>query len=221
MKIRNFALILSACFALLCFASCDFGVVRKEYKPTDDAYFNFTLETDGTYAISAKDVSSLPSQINLPSEHNGKPVSSVSAEGFIGSKIAKLVVPDGYKSIGERAFKGCASLKTASFGSVVTIKNQAFSECEALTNVNFPTALEEIGNFAFSKTAVKSVKLVNVKTIGTYAFYGCQTLKEVYIPSSTVSIGDMAFEGIDAKVLFDVASANENYKVEDGIIVEK
>ena len=221
MKFKTIAFMLSACFALFCFASCDLGLSKKEYVPTGEEYFSFSLTENGTYAISAKDVNNLPTQVNLPKEYEGKSVTEIAEDGFIGASITKVVVPEGYTVIGDMAFKDCASLKTVSLNSVKKIGNHAFYGCNVLSAVEFPTALEEIGGFAFSDTAVTTVKLVKVKTIGKYAFYGCKSLKNLYIPSTTVSIGDKAFDGVNAKINVEVSSANEYYKAEGNNVVSK
>ena len=96
-----------------------------------------------------------------------------------------------------------------------TIDEKAFGNCENLTNVNFPEGLEYIGQAAFNSTSIKqlvipdSVKKVdssafsyaevqeltlgkNLKEIGTNAFYHLE-IEDLVIPDSVTHIGKNAF----------------------------
>lgn len=222
MKIKNLLFIALISVLFCSFVACDFGLKNKEYVATSDEYFEFTLNTDGNaYTVRAKDVVSLPSQINLPASYDGKDVVAIGVNAFKGSNVTKVVIPDTYKEIKSGAFDGCKELKSVTLGAVETIGDLAFANCENLSTFDFPAALKTIGAHAFKNTKITNARFNAVITIGDYAFYGCEYLKSVYIPSTTTNIGEFAFDGISAKVNIDVASANEFYRVEDGKIVNK
>jgi hypothetical protein len=79
------------------------------------------------------------------------------------------------KTVGQYAFYGCASLTSAIFPSVTSIRNNAFSGCSKLPSVDLPSAT----------------------SIGTSAFFGCSKLPSVDLPSAT-SIGSSAFSQCSA-----------------------
>ena len=58
-------------------------VVWGYVKPTDESYFTFTEQTDGTYSIKAADVSNLPSEVGIPSTYNGKAVTAIDEKSFL------------------------------------------------------------------------------------------------------------------------------------------
>ena len=85
-------------------------------------------------------------------------------------------------------------------GCIVTrIGDEAFADCEELTNVTIPGGVTSIGEEAFARCrALKEVVLpFGVMTIEEYAFFCCSGLKAVTIPGSVATIGRYAFRGCD------------------------
>lgn len=119
-----------------------------------------------------------------------------------GSKLSRLVLGNGVKTIeeyafslqknlelvvfgvsleeiGYRAFCDCARLTSLDFGhtSLRCIGDKAFKECAKLGSIIFPETLEHIGQSAFEKAEIDAVKLPkSVKTVGNSAFAGCNEL---------------------------------------------
>ena len=78
--------------------------------------------------------------------------------------------------------------------SVVSIGEEAFSECSSLTSVHIPSSVSSIDYDAFYNcTSLTSVNIPEGITIGDCAFQGCSSLTSVYIPNSFNSIGDYVF----------------------------
>lgn len=91
----------------------------------------------------------------------------------IGNSLVKeLVVPDG----------------------VVTVGNNAFSNCLSLRSVVIGNGVETVGDGAFSRTKISELSIGDsVKSIGANAFYNIATLKSLNIPDSVTEIGENAF----------------------------
>lgn len=79
---------------------------------------------------------------------------------------------------------------------ITYIIGSAFTDCAALQNVIFPSALKTIGNFAFKNcTGLSTVTFsTGLKSIGKSAFYFCPALTSLNIPAGVTSIGDYAFD---------------------------
>ena len=117
------------------------------------------------------------------------------------SGLTSVTIPDGVTSIGDYAFAYCVSLTSATIPEGVTsIGWSAFENCTALTFMTIPEGVTSIGNSAFSGcTGLTSVTIPDsVTSIGNYAFKGCSNLASVTIPSSVTSIGWSAFENCTA-----------------------
>lgn len=81
---------------------------------------------------------------------------------------------------------------------VTTIKEDAFYECEALTNVSLPNSVTTIETCTFTGCeALTNITIPDsVKSIYDYAFDGCKALTNITIPHSVTTIGMWAFYGI-------------------------
>lgn len=77
---------------------------------------------------------------------------------------------------------------------VSAVPDYAFTRCESITSVSFPSTLKSIGTKAFGSTGLTSVVIpVGFTTISAAAFERCNNLKEVTIPEGVTSIGSGAF----------------------------
>ncbi len=76
---------------------------------------------------------------------------------------------------------------------VVSIADNAFSECYFITYLEIPDSVTHIGNNAFKSCCFQEIKLSqNLLTIGDGAFEECD-FQTVEIPESVISIGERAF----------------------------
>ncbi len=131
----------------------------------------------------------------------------------------KVVVPEGIKTISERAFAGNVAIDRIILPETLEeIHDEAFADCVLLQKIYIPEGLKYIGESAFencvklisvdlpqSLTRVeksvfnrcKKLKEVNfgsnIQTIGELSFYGCVSLEKVILPNSLKVLGDMAF----------------------------
>ena len=105
----------------------------------------------------------------MPDYESGSDVPWYSRRG----EIKKVVIENGVKNIGNKAFRDCVKLTSVEIPSSVTsIGDDAFSGCYNLTSVEIPNFVTSIGNWAFED---------------------CQLITSIEIPSSVTSIGDWAF----------------------------
>lgn len=215
-------LVMVTAFALISLNGC---IEAKAYNPSDESLFNFTLLEDGTYAISAKDASTISGVINLPKTYQGKAVSQVADEGFMGAaNITELCVPSSYKVIGVSAFENLTGLtKLYLFKGIVEIKTGAFLGCNGVTSLNLPSTLVTIGESAFAGLSITRLQITEkVKTIGKNAFAYCSSLNNIYISHSVEEIGENAFIGVSSAVEFEISASNEYYKLDqNGYPVKK
>lgn len=108
-------------------------------------------------------------------------------------------VPCKVTTVGDNAFKDCASLTSLTIPeSVSTIGSYAFYGCRGLTGqLALPEWLTNIGDSAFQVCSGLTGQLVlpaGVTSIGSSAFRGCYGLSgKLIIPDSVTNLGDNAF----------------------------
>ena len=127
---------------------------------------------------------------------------AVTAEGnFVGmidKTITEVVIPEGVKEIGARAFADCNKLNKVVFNEgLIYIRNMAF-ENTALTEVIFPSTLKRIENYSFRFIHSLTKVIVNhgATLIGFTAFAGLHDyskLSTLYLPNSLNVIQNDAF----------------------------
>ena len=120
----------------------------------------------------------------------------VSGDVVIPSSVEYNGTTYSVTSIGERAFRGCSGLTSASIPNGVTsIGEDAFFGCSGLTSVTIPNSVTSIGDAAlYACSGLISITIPNsVTSIGGYAFYSCSGLTSVTIGNSVTSIGRCAF----------------------------
>ena len=98
---------------------------------TSDEYFTFTLLSDGTYSIRAKDSKNMPTNVVIPSFYDNKPITVIEDFGFSScNTIVNVVISDSITYIGQWAFSICSSLNSAVIGNnVEKIHSNPFVYC--------------------------------------------------------------------------------------------
>jgi hypothetical protein len=91
--------------------------------------------------------------------------------------------------------KICRNLESASFTSLLSIGNSAFTSCIILTSITLSNSVTSIENEAFHYCfSLSAVTLGNnVTSIGNSAFASCESLTSITLPNSVASIGNSAF----------------------------
>ncbi|MDR2968556.1 MAG: leucine-rich repeat domain-containing protein, partial [Tannerellaceae bacterium] len=112
-------------------------------------------------------------------------------------EIETVVIDDGVRSIGDRAFAYCRALKEIVIpDGMKTIGSYAFSTCETLTEITLPESVTTIkdGAFAYCSNLTKINIPDGVTSIANAVFYNCTSLAEIDIPDGVTTIGENAFQ---------------------------
>ncbi len=90
---------------------------------------------------------------------------------------------------------GCKTSVIPSDGSVTSIGERAFYNCDSLTSITIPDSVTSIGDSAFYYcTSLTSVTIGDgVTRIRDRAFYYCRSLTSITIGEGVTSIGGSAF----------------------------
>ena len=172
----------------------------KAEAATYDIY-TYEVDSDGTIIITdCKEWAK--GAITIPSEIDGKPVAS----------------------IGNYAFEDCTGLTSITIpNSVTSIEDSAFKYCRGLTSITIPNSVTSIGYAAFEHcTGLTSITIPDsVTSIGDWAFNGCTGLTSITIPDSVTSIGSNAFEYCTGLTSINVASGNNCYSDNNGVLFNK
>lgn len=101
------------------------------------------------------------------------------------------------EEIGSSSFNGCKNLSSISFGeesNIKRIESNAFDGCTKLSKFDFADSLLSIGDKAFTKCPLKTIKFGSkLVSIGVQSFMNCNEIKVISLPSSVERVGIGAF----------------------------
>ena len=172
----------------------------KAEAATYDIY-TYEVDSDGTIIITdCKESAS--GAITIPSEIDGKPVTSIGYNAFsFCTGLTSITIPNSVTSIGTYAFYGCSGLTSITIpNSVTSIGDWAFHGCSGLTSITIPNS---------------------VTSIGDLAFHGCSGLTSITLGNSVTSIGGWAFNGCTGLTSINVSSGNNYYSSNNGVLFNK
>eukprot|EP00984_Skeletonema_dohrnii_P024260 scaffold13375_cov87-Skeletonema_dohrnii-CCMP3373.AAC.2 len=107
--------------------------------------------------------------------------------------IEELECHFGVKTVKELAFNNCTSLRRVIMPGVEVVEDEAFYDCEALTDVECGK-LERIGESAFGRCiSLGSIILPSAKIVEDCVFSRCKSLTNVKFGKELESIGYAAF----------------------------
>lgn len=147
--------------------------------------------------------------VNIPSEINGTPVTTIGNAAFRDSSVTSVTIPASVTEIGANAFAGCTNLTSVTYGgdwSNLTIQ----SGNPAVEDAAKDAANEQLFDFEFilNNTAVVVISYKGtaadvtipsrykgkpVTAIDPVAFYNNSAVTSVTIPDSVTAIPDYAF----------------------------
>lgn len=159
---------------------------------------------DGTVEItkySSSLLSPAPAEIVIPSEIDGKKVTSIGKNAFsFCHGVTSIIIPDTVISIGESAFRLSSNLTSVTIpDSVASIGDYAFNSCSGLTSITIPDSITSIrSNTFWGCSALTSITIPDsVTSIGYKAFGNCSNLASITIPKSVTIIKYGAFSNCD------------------------
>ena len=121
------------------------------------------------------------------------------------ASINSIKIPGTVKSITDSLFINCQTLSNVVMeDGPKRIGNYAFNRCTSLPQINIPASVTSIGNNAFESCSLLNEINIgqSVTSIGNQAFAGCHQLKTANMPYTPYTIGDWAFS--DCMVLEDI-----------------
>lgn len=188
--------------AFVCAVICAIGFAACGDK--ESVKLSYELSADGNFYTVTKIKTSEKVDVEIPSEHDGKPVKKI-ADSAASGKIARLTVPNTVNYIGEKAFYG-SDVESVTFGDYANaelttcdskiqpyslyVGDKAFIQCK-LTKITIP-ANAYLGSAVFQSEGITEVKFegnVSVTTDGNYeltAFRYCP-LTSIILPEATAN----------------------------------
>jgi len=127
-------------------------------------------------------------------------IKSIGTRAFWGCDgLTEVTIPNSVKEMGMRTFYGCTALKSAKIGrGLKTIPAFAFYGCTSLTSVDIASGVETIEKWAF-RNCEKLEKVIlrdGITKIGRYAFADCTALNGLTLPESLVTLDAFAFRNM-------------------------
>lgn len=170
-----------------------------------------------TFVIKDKEVlitgakSPLPETLTIPDQIASYPVTKIEEYAFYNTSLKKLVLPEGLKVIGTRAFQKCYDLEEIQFSSTIeTIEQSAFGICPSLLTMTIPKenmSYSIVEGVLYSRDKNTLVKyptanpqeeysiLKSVTRIAEGAFSLAKNLTYVELPEKLAIIESEAFSG--------------------------
>lgn len=187
-----------------------------------------------------RDVGEDVTEIVIPSEHDGLPVTEIQGNygtgAFARSDITIAYIPDSIERIGQNTFNNCSSLVSVEISEdshLAELGNNAFSGCSSLKSFYFPAGLVTLGNTVFNncgsleefvvEEANASYKAENGHLINKTTNALIRGANNSRIPSGVLSIEDAAFRRCSAITeLFIPLTVTKigNYIVDDSSITK-
>lgn len=171
--------------------------------PNEYADYEFSLLTDGTYAIN-RFLNTDATEASVPDTYNGKAVTKIMKDAFKNcANLTEVIIPDSIQEISEGAFFGCSALNSMSVPFIGENRNESASlgyffgqtPYAGGQKVNHryitPDGYERQKPF-YIPAGLKKVTVTD-SIIKTYAFDSCAMLEELVFGDGVTEIQINAF----------------------------
>lgn len=182
------------------------GGMISASQASSQGFYEYRLLADGTVEITR--VSDECADKMIPAELDGKTVSSIAENAFMGClKLKDVVIPEGVTSVGNYAFAWCYNLTSVTIPDSVTFFGEGvFESCMKMKSISISREHPALAmsNGALIRKEDKTLLYITgikgndyeipwgITKIGTGAFSESK-LKSIVIPDSVTSIGANAF----------------------------
>ncbi len=135
-------------------------------------------------------------ELEIPSEINGLPVTKIGEIAFYKKKhLKKVTVPSSVTEICDNAFNNCSGMETIIFekrNSELKLGTRIFFGCTSLKNIEIPYGVTAIPFSMFNgcKNLTEIVIPESVEAIGSDAFVLCEKLRDIWIMNPECEIYD-------------------------------
>ncbi|MBQ7348708.1 MAG: leucine-rich repeat domain-containing protein, partial [Clostridia bacterium] len=210
---RNKFTLFTVIVAIICtftFSACDNSSKKTDSEELEFALYNYSRE----YQVTGIGTFS-GDKVSVPATYKGKNVTSVGENAFSGSGITEITLPDTVTEICAGAFSDCFALtKIVIPDGIKTVKEKAFNGADALNYMSFGGG-EYLGNadnphLLLVKSSEADAKEItvhqNTKIIGNAAFYDYDGISDLIIPDAIEKVEDYAFYGCDNLVSVTLGS---------------
>lgn len=131
------------------------------------------------------------SEINFPQS-----LEFLGCMAFANSALGKAILPDNCKfcSEGGQFYNNWYLAEAHLPDNSTLVPSSVFSGCFSLKEVNVPSHVVSIGEFAFDQVKMSKIDFPEtLESIGQNAFQSCNKLTSIVLPTSLKSLGDRAF----------------------------
>ena len=168
----------------------DGGIYEGDPKEGKSGIYSYIYMTDSKTAtiVGADNIDQ--NTLELPAtaviEGDSYNVVGIGNEVFWNRSMRSVIIPDGYETIGKRAFYECYSLRSVKMpNSITSIGDDAFESCSVLDTISIPSKIRSIGYSAFWGTKITEVNIPATTTyIGRNAFAYCEALKSITVDAN-------------------------------------
>ena len=125
--------------------------------------------------------------VEIPSEFDGQPVTSIGNYAFQGCTGIKLIrIPSSVQAIGSYAFYNCHNLTSINIpDGIKIIKESLFGGCSNLVSLTLSDSIETIEQYAFADMPMTEMVMPkSITNVYFRMFVNCANLKAVYFPGA-------------------------------------
>lgn len=165
--------------------------------PEGPEYLYSTYNLEGEDFITLTKYMGSKTDVTVPTELDGLPVTEIGAGCFAESAVVSVTVPDSVIVIEAGAFAKCAALTSVTLPEkMLYVGPQAFAECTSLKEITLPAAgVTEYSASLLMGSAVEKVTIPEgVEIVPPSAFFA-SNLTEITLPSTIKTVADNAFAG--------------------------
>lgn len=123
-----------------------------------------------------------------------KKIKTIADKAFMRKKMKKVILPNGLKAIGERAFYKCKKLEKINLPTTLKkLDSEAFAS-SGIKKINIPKNITSFGMDVFYDSKLVEAKLPDdMEVIPEYLFSNAEKLSKVNVPKNLKKIGNSAF----------------------------